>query len=93
MKPEDLWLEHLTQSAKVIPDSRPKDPWLRSKREVTDRNGQRAERVFCASCGTDAGAVTIDWAPYIVAICDRCAETLGPLPLPELPDDLLIRPQ
>ena len=41
--------------------------------------------IYCVNCGVDGGYVN-EGAPWIVYLCQKCAETYGKLPLPEMPD-------
>lgn len=45
------------------------------------------DRVYCVNCGKPGGLVTHDWIEYIFYLCDYCQETVGRLPLPELPKE------
>ena len=71
---------------KLIPDSRMKTKRL----EVMTPMGM-ATLIFCINCGRGGGAITtnIQFADYQ---CPPCLERWGPLPLPQIPDEL-VRPQ
>jgi len=71
-----------------IPDSRVKGP-LRSRTTFTGPGGKLFERVYCANCGGDGGAILASWSPHVFYLCDPCAQTHGNLPLPQLPDELV----
>lgn len=71
------------------PDSRLQDLTARRRTTVAGPGGTPMERVFCANCGADGGAVTADWSPHIFYLCDRCAAQHGTLPLVEIPEDVV----
>lgn len=48
-------------------------------------------KVFCLNCGADGGAVTEEWAEFVIYICEGCAKTHGSPPLPEIPEELIRR--
>lgn len=76
IKPEDLW--------KDLPDAR------RSHHRPTRCGpcGIMAE-VYCVNCGKSGGLITEEWAAHVFYLCDKCAETYGSIPLPEVPEHLL----
>jgi hypothetical protein len=44
------------------------------------RGSMWMDRVYCANCGKLYGLVTSDWTPHVFAICNECADALGPPP-------------
>jgi hypothetical protein len=58
-----------------LPDSR-LSGMARERRRVFFR-GQWMERVYCANCGADGGALTADWSPFMFYLCNECAAKNG----------------
>ena len=71
---------------KLIPDSRMKTKRL----EVMTPLGM-AVLIFCINCGRGGGAITTN-IPFADYQCPACLERFGPLPLPQIPEEL-VRPQ
>ena len=64
----------------------PKATARRSTGEVRGPFGNY-ERVYCVNCGADGGLVTKNSQfGRIFYLCEKCAETHGRLPLPEVPE-------
>ena len=64
------------ESPEIFPDSR-----ARQAKGVKWHNGMNWVPIFCANCGKDKGFVPEDALScnYAFALCDPCAEKLGPL--------------
>jgi hypothetical protein len=61
-----------------LPDSRLTVDRARKMREnMTPVGRMWMEKVFCANCGCDGGAVTPEWARHIFFLCDDCAYRYG----------------
>lgn len=61
-----------------LPDSR-LGGMARERNRISFR-GQWWERVYCANCGADGGALTADWSPFMFYLCNDCAEKGGDPP-------------
>lgn len=81
LDPDPLW----QAIARESPDAR-------TQRSVGEKYSQLLgwmERIFCISCGADGGMVTRDSVPHVSYLCNKCFETHGGLPLPEIPEALV----
>jgi hypothetical protein len=68
-----------------LPDSRPKI----SRGDKFSKVWGWMEKIFCVNCGKDGGVVTRDSIPFVLYLCDDCAQKHGHLPLPVVPDKLV----
>lgn len=85
---------HLAQRRRPDVDSRIRGVSIGSRGRIAPRfvdagkstvNGvaisRLVEHIYCASCGRRQGGVTPDLPPGVIAVCDDCTRTAGPLPL------------
>lgn len=64
-------------------------PDARLSRAIAERQhalGGWMEPIYCVNCGCRYGMITREWAAHVFALCNRCAETHGAMPVPPLPE-------
>jgi hypothetical protein len=73
-------VEHSFPGGLVLPDAR-----TDNRKKTKPGPLGHMYPVYCVNCGADGGLVIAEFFFYL---CEKCAETWGRLPLPEIPPDV-----